>query len=121
LFITHDLAVARYMCDRIAVMYLGQIVEIGLRQQVLAKPLHPYTQALISAVPVDRPDDPRQEVQIRGEIPSATFDFPGCGFEPRCSFAQTRCGDESPLLVEIDHEHFAACHLAKSARSERPG
>ncbi len=120
LFITHDLAVARYMCDRIAVLYLGQIVEIGLRDQVLREPVHPYTKALIAAVPVDRPDEPSREVQIKGEIASAIHDYPGCAFEPRCAFSHEGCKDEPPPLVEIDDEHFAACRIARRARSHQP-
>ncbi|HFC08979.1 MAG TPA: ABC transporter ATP-binding protein [Chloroflexi bacterium] len=113
LFITHDLATAKYICDRIAVMYLGQIVEIGPLEQVYGNPRHPYTQALLAAVPVPDPDARRTEPLPKGEIPSPIHPPSGCRFHPRCPLAEDVCRREQPLLhpVEGEPEHFVACHL----------
>jgi peptide/nickel transport system ATP-binding protein len=113
LFITHDLATAKYICDRIAVMYLGKIVEMGTLQQVYADPQHPYTQALLAAVPVPDPKGRRTAPMPRGEIPSPIDPPPGCRFHPRCPLAVEICSQEQPSLKPIagDEEHLAACHL----------
>ena len=113
LFITHDLATAKYICDRIAVMYLGQIVEIGPLEQVYGTPRHPYTQALLAAVPVPAPAARRTEPLPKGEIPSPIHPPSGCRFHPRCPLAEDVCRREQPLLhpVEGEPEHFVACHL----------
>ena len=87
LFITHDLATAKYLCDRIAIMYLGRIVELGSRDELFARPHHPYTRALLEAVPVPDPDQRRTREVVRGEIPSAIQPPEGCHFHPRCPFA----------------------------------
>jgi peptide/nickel transport system ATP-binding protein len=122
LFITHDLALARHICDRIAVMYLGRIVEIAPTEELVEKPLHPYTKALIAAIPEP---DPRnrfkyRNVPIKGEIPSAAAIPPGCRFRPRCvafdnasDDVKTRCQSAEPPLVEVESNHFAACWLIK--------
>ncbi len=111
LYITHDLALARHVCDRIAVMYLGRIVELGGTDAVVRGPLHPYTQALISAVPVPDPSSKRTKAVISGEIPSPIDPPPGCHFHTRCPYAHTRCTFEDPPLVEVEKGHWAACHL----------
>ncbi len=113
LFITHDLATAKYICDRIAVMYLGQIVEIGPLEQVYGNPRHPYTQALLAAVPVPDPDARRTEPLPKGEIPSPIHPPAGCRFHPRCPLAEEVCRREQPPLhpVEGEPEHWVACHL----------
>ncbi len=113
LFITHDLATAKYICDRIAVMYLGQIVEIGPLEQVYGNPRHPYTQALLAAVPVPDPDARRTQPLPKGEIPSPIHPPAGCRFHPRCPIAKEICRREPPRLhpVEGEPEHFVACHL----------
>ena len=113
LFITHDLATAKYICDRIAVMYLGQIVEIGPLEQVYGNPRHPYTQALLAAVPVPDPDARRTQPLPKGEIPSPIHPPAGCRFHPRCPIAEEICRREPPPLhpVEGEPEHFVACHL----------
>ncbi|HEC34071.1 MAG TPA: ABC transporter ATP-binding protein [Chloroflexi bacterium] len=114
LFITHDLATAKYICNRIAVMYLGKIVEIGTLQQVYGNPQHPYTQALLAAVPVPDPKARRQHPMPKGEIPSPINPPPGCRFHPRCPDAMKICSQEEPKLVEVESEHRVACHHVPS-------
>ena len=109
-FITHDLAVARYISDRLAVMYLGKIVEIGPAEDVCMKPVHPYTKALLSALPTGDPRTRGKPVKIRGELQSA-IDLPrGCRFKPRCPYAFERC-EEEPELIKVGDDHYAACWL----------
>jgi peptide/nickel transport system ATP-binding protein len=112
LFITHDLATAKYICDRIAVMYLGLIVEIGDLDQVYRNPQHPYTQALLAAVPVPDPHARRAAPMPKGEIPSPINPPPGCRFHPRCPVAKEACSRESPSLRPVpgDEGHLVACH-----------
>ncbi|RLF10389.1 MAG: oligopeptide ABC transporter ATP-binding protein [Thermoprotei archaeon] len=111
LFITHDLAVAKYFCDRIAVMYLGKIVEMGKVEEIIDNPLHPYTKALLAAVPVPDPRVKIGEIPIIGEVASPV-DLPsGCRFHTRCVYAMDKCKAEEPGLVEAVKEHFVACHL----------
>jgi len=109
LFITHDIAIARYMCDRIGVMYLGKLVEKGPTEKIIKEPIHPYTQALISAVPVPDPKITRGEIPIKGRIPTSIHDFEGCRFAPRCPYANKTCLNTEPELVEVDRDHFVAC------------
>ncbi len=111
LFITHDLAVARLICDRVAIMYLGKIVEEGPADRVIGEPLHPYTKALIAAVPVPDPRFKIGEIPIKGEIPSPVNLPPGCRFHPRCPFATEKCRREEPAMVEVEPGHKVACHL----------
>jgi len=111
LYITHDLATAGYLTDRIAVMYLGKIFEIGPAEKVLMEPLHPYSQALISAVPVPDPTVKKERVILKGEIPSPIFIPEGCRFWPRCPKAFDRCRKEVPELREVEPGRFVACHL----------
>jgi len=113
LYITHDLALTRHVCDRIAVMYLGKIVELGRTEDIIDNPLHPYTKALISAVPVPDPDSKRIEVTIKGEIPSPINIPLGCRFSTRCPSVMSICQEKEPELVEIEKERFVACHLWK--------
>ncbi len=116
LYITHDLAVARYMCDRIAVMYLGKIVEIGDTEDVLGNPQHPYTRALLSAVPVPDPSFKKPEVQILGGITKAINPLPRCRFLERCPFSQPICETEDhPPLEDKGGGQFVACHLVEKA------
>ena len=112
-FITHDISVARYMSDRIAVMYLGRIVETGSTEELIAHPTHPYTRALLTAVPVPDPSHVYSEVPIKGELPSP-IDLPsGCRFRTRCSFAKEICTTTAPPMVEIEPGHLAECHFAQ--------
>lgn len=112
LYITHDLAVARHVCDRLAVMYLGKIVEKASVEEIAYNPLHPYTKALISAVPVPDPTSARVEVVIKGEIPSPINPPPGCRFHTRCpAYIGEVCRTKEPPLIEYKKEHYVACHL----------
>jgi oligopeptide/dipeptide ABC transporter ATP-binding protein len=114
LFIAHDLSVVRHISDRVVVMYLGRIVEVADRKSLYEAPVHPYTRALLSAVPIP---DPRLEAQrertvLRGEVPSALKPPSGCVFHPRCPLAEARCSAQVPRLREIRPAHLGACHLA---------
>jgi peptide/nickel transport system ATP-binding protein len=113
LYITHDLATARHMCNRIAVMYLGKIMEMGTSEDVVYEPLHSYTKALISAVPVPDPKSRRTKLTIKGEIPSPVNPPPGCRFHTRCPNAEEVCRKEEPKLIEVGKEHYVACHRIK--------
>jgi len=111
LYITHDLALARHVCDRIAVMYLGKIMEKGSTEEILKDPLHPYTKALMAAVPVPDPTARRTEVVIKGEIPSPVNPPSGCRFHTRCpEYIGQICRKKEPLLTEMSKGHFVACH-----------
>ncbi len=111
LFITHDLSVVRYMGDRIAVMYLGRIVDWADNQEFFARPLHPYTRALLSAVPVPEPGRKKERIILTGEMPNPIAIPAGCAFHPRCSFRLDICDKLEPELRERGNGHFAACHL----------
>jgi peptide/nickel transport system ATP-binding protein len=110
-FITHDLATANYFCDRIAIMYLGKIAEVGLRDEVFNSPKHPYTVALMSAIPVPDPKHKLKKQIPRGEIPSPIHPPSGCRFHPRCPFAFDRCSKEEPEMTRISDTHYVACHI----------
>jgi len=114
LFITHDLAVESYMADRIAIMYLGKIVELGSTQKVLNNPIHPYTQALIAAIPSPNPLEQKRKEFLPGEPPSPINLPPGCVFHPRCPFSTEKCKREEPLLEEVESDHYVACFLLHS-------
>ena len=115
LFIAHNLDVVRYISDRIAVMYLGKIVEHGKCEEVYKQPLHPYSQALISAAPIPDPNfDRKSRILLQGDLPSPANPPSGCSFHTRCPIAQERCKLETPLLREITPAHFSACHYAET-------
>ena len=111
LFITHDLATCKYICDRVAIMYLGKIVEIGPLKEVFTNPVHPYTATLLAAVPVPDPKHRRTQPIPKGEIPSAINPPSGCRFHPRCHAAKAACSLEEPDLVEVREGHWVACSL----------
>lgn len=119
LMISHDLSMVRYISDRVAVMYLGKIVELGSRDAVFDQPLHPYTRALMSAVPVPNPklERERRRIILEGDVPSPANPPAGCRFHPRCAFAKDMCRQEEPLLRALGPsngaEHRVACHLAE--------
>jgi oligopeptide transport system ATP-binding protein len=112
LFIAHDLAVVEHISQRIMVMYLGKIVELGPAKSVVRNPKHPYTQALISAVPVVDPDAKRSRIMLPGEIPSPINPPAGCPFHPRCPIAEAKCQTQVPELRQLTAGHWAACHFA---------
>jgi oligopeptide transport system ATP-binding protein len=111
LFIGHDLATVAHISRRIAVMYLGQIVELADSLELCGKPLHPYTQALFSAALPSRPDERHEKLKITGEVPSALDPPSGCRFHPRCPYAMPRCAIEPPVRKEVAPQHTVACHL----------
>jgi peptide/nickel transport system ATP-binding protein len=112
LFITHDVAVARYMCDRIGVIYKGKLVELGKRQQVIGNPTHPYSKALLSAVPIPDPRAKRERFRLEDrDVPDRSFDT-SCIYLPRCAASGRMCRRESPEMVEVEEDHYAACHLS---------
>ena len=111
LLISHDLSVVKYMSDRIAVMYLGKICELADRDELYGKPLHPYTEALLTAIPVAKPEQKGKKIYLGGEVPSPTNPPSGCCFHPRCSYRMDECDHVEPELKEIGQGHFVACHL----------
>lgn len=111
LFISHDLAVVEHISDRVAVMYLGKVVEIADCEAILKNPQHPYTQALLSAVPKRHPSETKEKIILKGDLPSATNPPKGCRFHTRCPLAMERCSIEEPAIRQINDDHAVACHL----------
>ncbi len=111
LFISHDLSVIQYICDRVGVMYLGKIAEIAPKEDLYARPLHPYTQALLSAIPTIKPDLNKKRITLEGDVPSPIDPPSGCYFHPRCWMAEDVCKCKEPPLSLVDGEHFVACHV----------
>lgn len=113
LFISHDLSVVRHICNRVAVMYMGRIVEMTDSAKLFALPLHPYTLALLSAVPVANPRTKSKRIHLHGEVPSQINPPKGCAFHPRCSIRKDICTQQRPELDENEQGHWVACHLSK--------
>jgi oligopeptide/dipeptide ABC transporter ATP-binding protein len=116
IFIAHDLAVVRHISKRIAVMYLGRIVELTDCETLYHRPLHPYTQALLSAIPVPIPGRKKERITLQGDVPSPINPPAGCHFHTRCPFAKDRCRTESPKLIELTPGHQVACHLIEEGK-----
>ncbi|MEW6524579.1 MAG: dipeptide ABC transporter ATP-binding protein [Bacillota bacterium] len=113
LFIAHNLSVVKHVSDRVGVMYLGKIVEMTSEKNLYASPRHPYTQALLSAVPIPNPELKRERIVLEGDVPSPVNPPPGCHFHTRCRYMQPECKEVDPEWREIAPDHFVACHLAK--------
>ena len=111
LFISHDLSVVAHICDNVAVMYLGTLVETAPTKKLFSNPSHPYTKALLSSIPSLDPDESKKAQKLEGEIPSPANPPPGCKFHTRCPVAEDRCRKEVPLWRELNEDHYAACHL----------
>jgi oligopeptide/dipeptide ABC transporter ATP-binding protein len=112
LFIAHDLSVVKHISNRVAVMYLGKVVELAATEKLFASPKHPYTEALMSAVPVANPDFQIERIPLEGDVPSPINPPLGCPFHPRCRYAESICSAEIPEYREIEDQHFVTCHLA---------
>ena len=121
LFIAHDLSVIGQVSDRIAVMYLGQIIELADKAELLNNPLHPYTQALLSAISLPDPHYKRRKVLLQGEVPSPVAPPPGCRFHTRCPRVMKICGEETPELRSLAEDHLVSCHLYRQATDVKPG
>jgi oligopeptide/dipeptide ABC transporter ATP-binding protein len=112
LFVAHDLSVVEHVSDRVAVMYVGKIVEMAETEELLVHPLHPYTEALLSAIPSADPDIQSNRIQLQGEVPSPANPPSGCIFHPRCRYAKPECSQKEPVSVEVTPGHFVSCHFA---------
>jgi oligopeptide/dipeptide ABC transporter ATP-binding protein len=112
LFIAHDLSVVKHISNRVAVMYLGKIVELAETEELFTHPMHPYTEALLSAVPVPDPDYKKERIILQGDVPSPINPPSGCYFHPRCPYAKEICTKEAPKFIDMGAEHYVACHFA---------
>jgi len=113
LYISHDLSTVKHMSDRVAVMYVGKLVELAPSKIIYKDPLHPYTEALMSAIPVPGRKKREKQIILKGSVPTPIDPPPGCRFNPRCSYRQPICAKEDPEFIEVSEEHFVSCHLRK--------
>src|SRR5205085_12598703 len=122
ILIAHDLGVVRHVSDRIAVMYLGKLVELSPAEELYTRPIMPYTEALLSAVPIPDPDlsEQRERLVLEGDVPSPIDPPSGCRFRPRCRYATEICHEVEPLLTDYGNSHFAACHHPLNVDKETP-
>ena len=113
LFIAHDLSMVKHISDRVGVMYLGSLVEVASSKELYKNPVHPYTQALLSSIPIPDPDiaEASQRIVLEGDVPSPVNPPSGCKFRTRCKYAMDICSEVDPSLKDIGNEHFVACHL----------
>ena len=121
LFVAHDLSVVEFISDRVAVMYLGKIVEMASSTELYRQPLHPYSVSLLSAIPVPDPDRKRARIVLKGDVPSPANPPSGCHFHPRCFMAREICAHEEPPLLQINPGHWSACHFARDLAAGVPG
>ena len=113
IFIAHDLSVVEHLCDRVAVMYVGRVVEMAETDKIFSNPRHPYTEALLSAVPKPDPRNKMERIILKGEVPNPASPPAGCHFHPRCRYAEEICSAEVPVFSEVSPGHFVACHLSR--------
>ena len=116
LLIAHNLAVVRHVSDRVGVMYLGKLFEVTDTKELFDNPLHPYTQALLSAIPVPDPDVKKTRILLQGDLPSPINPPSGCRFRTRCRYAKDICAEKEPPLIDVDGEHYVACHFVKKGK-----
>lgn len=116
IFIAHDLSVVKHISHRVGVMYLGRMIELAARDELYSQPLHPYTQALLSAVPVPDPEAKRERIILQGDVPGSGKPPAGCAFHPRCPYVFHRCKEERPVFEDAGAGHMVACHLMKEGR-----
>lgn len=118
MFVAHDLSMVKHISDRVAVLYLGSLVELTTSEELYSNPRHPYTQALLSAIPIPDPDieeeRAKQKIQLEGEVPSPINPKPGCKFRPRCKYAKPICEEKMPEIQDVGNNHFVACHFCNS-------
>jgi len=117
LFISHDLSVVKHISNRVAVMYLGKLVELAPKQELFARPCHPYTEALMSAVPIPNPDLTKKRDLLEGDVPTPINPPSGCRFRTRCKYVESICGREEPELSDLGGEHFVSCHLSQKGEN----